>query len=177
MNAHFGSAGHLLKRLFFSVLPAKKSNASDELLSLLNSIELSLFNAQKRIDKNHSFRNVKKLIASSETTPAPDLLVACALHDVGKIQSRFGLTGRVLATCVASVVGLRRIDAWSRKSPKSLSHRIAVYVRHPEIGANLLMEAQSNRIAIVWARDHHKRLDESTLDPSLFIILSEADRA
>ena len=98
-------------------------------------------------------------------------------HDVGKIQSRFGLTGRVLATCVASVVGLRRIDAWSRNSPKSLSHRISVYVRHPEIGANLLMEAQSNRIAIVWARDHHKRLDESTLDPSLFIILSEADRA
>ena len=114
MNAHFGSAGHLLKRLFFSALPTKKSNASDELLSLLNSKELSLFNAQKRIDKNHSFRNVQKLIASSETTPAPDLLVACALHDVGKIQSRFGLTGRVLATCVASVVGLRRIDAWSR---------------------------------------------------------------
>ena len=177
MNAHFGSAGHLLKRLFFSVLPAKKSNASDELLSLLNSKELSLFNAQKRIDKNHSFRNIKKLIASSETTPTPDLLVACALHDVGKIQSRFGLTGRVIATCVASVVGLRRIDAWSRKNPKSLSHRIAVYIRHPEIGANLLMEAQSNRIAIAWARDHHKRLDESTLDPSLFIILSEADRA
>ena len=75
------------------------------------------------------------------------------------------------------MVGLRRIDAWSRNCPKSLSHRIAVYVRHPEIGANLLMEAQSNRIAIVWARDHHKRLDESTLDPSLLIILSEADRA
>ena len=92
-----------------------------------------------------------------------------------KVQSGFGVVGRVFASCVATIVGLRRVDVWTRNDPNSITHRIATYVQHPEIGASLLSEAQSNLIAVTWARDHHKRLEESALEPSLFVILCKAD--
>ncbi len=173
---HFGSLKHLIERFAFSLLPSKENKETNTFLTLLNPDELKLFEAQKAFDKRHSFRNVKKLHALLED-PEPDIVIACGLHDVGKVQSGFGVFGRVVATCVATIVGLHRIDAWTRNNPNSITHRIATYVQHPEIGACMLSEARSNLIAVTWACDHHKRLEESALEPSLFIILSKADRA
>lgn len=173
---HFGSLKHLIARFAFSFFSSKPTTETLEFLNLLNSDELNLFNAQRKLDKRHSFRNVKKLHILLGT-PAPDIVIACGLHDVGKVQSGFGVFGRVFATCVATVAGLHRVDAWSGNSSNSITQRIATYVRHPEIGADLLAGAGSNLIAITWARDHHKRLHESTLEPSLFRLLSKVDSA
>lgn len=175
-SSHFGSVKHLIKRLIFSFLPARKNRQTLEFTTLLNQKELTLFHAQSRIDKKHSYRNVQKLLTLADAPLEPDVIIASAMHDVGKIKSGFGIFGRVFATCVAAVAGLSRIDNWSRDRQSSMRYRIAVYVQHPEIGAALLNEAESNKIAIAWARDHHKRLDESSLDPSLFVTLSRADR-
>ncbi|MAU39304.1 MAG: hypothetical protein CL501_00385 [Actinobacteria bacterium] len=174
-ESHFGSLKHLIARFACSLFPSKGTSETDKFLALLNPGEMSLFDAQRQFDKRHSFRSVKKLHTLLET-PDPDIVIACGLHDVGKLQSGFGIFGRVFATCVSAIVGLHRVDVWSRNGSNSVTHRIATYVQHPEIGAGLLAEAGSNAIAIVWARDHHKRLDESTLDPSLFMTLSKADR-
>ena len=173
---HFGSIKHLIARFVCSFLPSKGNAETNKFLTLLNPDELQLFEAQNKFDKKHSFRNVKKLHALLDN-PAPDIIIACGLHDVGKVQSGFGVVGRVFATCVATIVGLHRVDVWTRNNPNSITHRIATYVQHPEIGASLLSEAQSNLIAVTWARDHHKRLEESALEPSLFVILCKADSA
>ncbi|MBT95958.1 MAG: hypothetical protein CL431_08325 [Acidimicrobiaceae bacterium] len=175
-SSHFGSVKHLIKRFIFSFLPARKDRQALEFTTLLNPKELILFNAQSRVDKKHSYRNVQKLFTLADAPLEPDIVIASALHDIGKIESGFGIFGRVFATCVAAIAGLSRVDDWSRDRSGSIKHRIAVYVQHPEIGAALLDEAESNKIAIAWARDHHKRLDESTLEPSLFATLSRADR-
>ena len=173
---HFGSSKHLIARFAISLLPSKENKETNKFLTLLNPDELRLFEAQNEFDKRHSFRNVKKLHALIEA-PDPDIIIACGLHDVGKVQSGFGIFGRVFATCVATIVGLHRVDAWTKNNPNSITRRISTSVHHPEIGAGLLSEARSNLIAVTWARDHHKRLEESVLEPSLFMILSKADRA
>lgn len=176
IRKHFGSLKHLVARFVFSFFPHRQTAETLQFLTLLNSDELHLFNAQQRFDKRHSFRNVKKLHALL-ADPDPDLVIACGLHDVGKVQSGLGVFGRVFATCVAAIFGLHRVDAWSRNNSNPITRRIATYVRHPEIGADLLTGAGSNLIAITWARDHHKGLHESTLEPSLFAVLSKADSA
>ena len=135
------------------VTNSKENKETNTFLTLLNPDELKLFEAQKAFDKRHSFRNVKKLHALLED-PEPDIIIACGLHDVGKVQSGFGVFGRVVATCVATIVGLHRIDAWTRNNPNSITHRIATYVQHPEIGACMLSEARSNLIAVTLSLIH-----------------------
>ena len=96
---HFGSIKHLIARFVCSFLPSKGNAETNKFLTLLNPDELRLFEAQNKFDKKHSFRNVKKLHALLDN-PAPDIIIACGLHDVGKVQSGFGVVGRVIASCV-----------------------------------------------------------------------------
>ena len=105
---HFGSLKHLIARFAFSLLPSKQNRETNIFLTLLNPDELKLFEAQNAFDKRHSFRNVKKLHVLLNA-PDPDIIIACGLHDVGKVQSGFGIFGRVLATCVATIAGLHRV--------------------------------------------------------------------
>ncbi len=85
---HFGSLKHLIERFAFSLLPSKENKETSTFLTLLNPDELKLFEAQSAFDKRHSFRNVKKLHALHKA-PDPDIVIACGLHDVGKVQSGF----------------------------------------------------------------------------------------
>ena len=175
---HFGSTNHLVKRFFYSL---RKFDKSDEgqltLFALLNEKEKQLFIHQSKADQKHSLRSVMRLVEIEGPDAHPDLVVAAALHDVGKTQSQLGVLGRVVATCVSAICGLGRVHNWGHKARGTMLHRISVYVTHPEIGARMLEEAGSSKLTVTWARDHHKTLEESSLEKTLFATLAKADRA
>ena len=101
---HFGSTNHLVKRFFYSL---RKFDKSDEgqltLFALLNEKEKQLFIHQSKADQKHSLRSVMRLVEIEGPDAHPDLVVAAALHDVGKTQSQLGVLGRVVATCVSAI--------------------------------------------------------------------------
>tara|TARA_B100001250_G_scaffold331520_1_gene296677 strand:+ start:43 stop:576 length:534 start_codon:yes stop_codon:yes gene_type:complete len=175
---YFGSTNHLVKRFLYSLRRFGKSDEGQlTLFALLNEKERQLFDHQSEIDQKHSLRSVMRLVEIEGPDAHPDLVVAAALHDVGKTQSQLGVLGRVVATCVSAICGLGRVHNWGHKARGTMLHRISVYVTHPEIGARMLEEAGSSKLTVTWARDHHKTLEESSLEKTLFATLAKADRA
>ena len=175
---YFGSTNHLVKRFLYSLRRFGKSDEGQlTLFALLNEKERQLFDHQSEIDQKHSLRSVMRLVEIEGPDAHPDLVVAAALHDVGKTQSQLGVLGRVVATCASAICGLGRVHNWGHKARGTMLHRISVYVTHPEIGARMLEEAGSSKLTVTWARDHHKTLEESSLEKTLFATLAKADRA
>jgi|ETNmetMinimDraft_5_1059913.scaffolds.fasta_scaffold00229_16 hypothetical protein len=175
---HFGSVRHLVLRFLGSLIKPKRiERTKQELFSKLNEEEKHLFEHQSVTDQNHSLRSVKHLYKIMDAEPHADLVIATALHDIGKTQSQLGVSGRVLATCVASICGVGRVHSWGSKRKGTMLNKISVYVMHPEIGAQMLEDVGSSQLAIVWARDHHKSKEESSIEGTLFTALHKADRA
>lgn len=175
---HFGSINHLIKRFVHSLTKLNKDDEAESILfSVLSEKERQLFEQQSTTDQKHGFRSSRRLVEIEGQGAHPDLVIAAALHDVGKTESQLGVLGRVVATCVATLCGLGRVHAWGDKRRGTMLNRISIYVTHPEIGAKMLEEAGSNELAITWARDHHKALEESAIEETLFATLSKADRA
>ena len=176
---HFVSAAHLSIRFIRSLSPSKVDNrVKERLFSQLNAEERVLFNQQARIDQEHSLRSVQWIYKNGYEHLHQDLVVAAALHDVGKSQSKLGVPGRVAATLIAAVYGLGRVHVWAAKKRQGVVlQRIAVYLAHPERGAQILQQAGSNQLVIAWARDHHKEEYDSNIDREIFKVLSGADKA
>jgi len=72
------------------------------------------------------------------------VLAAALLHDVGKVVSGLGTFARVGAT----LLGVASRRRWRRG-------RIGAYLRHDQLGADLLAAAGSHPLTIAWAREHH----------------------
>jgi hypothetical protein len=89
--------------------------------------------------------------------------VAAALHDVGKIQAGLGTGARVGATLAGGIL------------PRILWGRWADYRDHPRLGAQMLSEAGSNELTVVWAAEHHLPLAGSSLAPDVAAALAAAD--
>jgi hypothetical protein len=103
---------------------------------------------------------------SQDGPQAPQPVMAAALlHDAGKTRSGLGTFGRVGATLAALVVGRERIR----------SGRTALYLRHDELGADLLAEAGSDAFTVAWAREHHLPPDRWTVDQAWGEVLKAAD--
>ncbi len=87
---------------------------------------------------------------------------ACALlHDIGKLASGLGVPARVLATLVGRATGGAVAD-WEEH--RGLRRRIALYLRHPELGADMIRMAGGRDEVAHWAGAHH---DRARLDPTL----------
>ena len=175
---HFGGLKHLGARFLFSVVKSKDEEVTkSELLKIMTKDERDLFFQQKKVDQTHSLRSAKSIYAQNGDQVHTDLVIAAALHDVGKLESELGIVGRIAATCLAFIFGLGRVHSWGSKREGTLLNRVSKYVTHPEIGAQMLEEAKSCQLAISWALDHHKQEKDSTIDKNLFVVLQKADRA
>tara|TARA_B100000700_G_scaffold308165_1_gene385479 strand:+ start:1084 stop:1287 length:204 start_codon:yes stop_codon:yes gene_type:complete len=53
--------------------------------------------------------------------------------------------------------------------------RISRYLRHPEIGAEILAEARSDAMTIAWTAEHHLSSDRWTVDRQTGEALRAAD--
>ena len=170
-----GSPLHLVKRFIASVLIFRVDGRTElELLALLSDEEKILYLSQSRIDRIHSVRNAKVIIGGSPESYKPEHVVAAALHDVGKTEADLGVTGRVFATILQSILSEKRIKTWGSK--EGVKKQIYCYCLHNERGAELLEEAGSASVAVAWARYHHDREDHENIPVEVIALLRKADR-
>ncbi len=167
-------ARHLAARFVGSVF-SRGPDPADEawLLDLLGEEEARLYAAQSGPDRAHSVDCAlvaRRILGARATIP---VIVASALHDVGKAEAGLGTLGRVAATVAGRAVGDERIDAW--RAAEGARGRIGRYLRHDRRGAELLEAAGSHPMVVTWARQHHLDAGEWTLDAEVAEALAAAD--
>ncbi len=165
---------HLTKRFFGSLLPIGPRRAdTDWAISQLLPREQDLWHRMSAQDRRHAAgvaRRVETALGDEATRP---VLAAALLHDVGKVDARLGTPLRVVATLSAAVAGHDMAELWVRST--GVTRRIGLYLKHPEIGGDLLGMAESAAFTETWAREHHLPPDECSLPARLADALREAD--
>jgi HD domain-containing protein len=157
--------GHLARRFFGALRPGGTSGEDRAWVeSVLEPAELALWARQPGHDQRHSAGVARQVEAALAGGPhAGDTRwVACALlHDIGKLATGLGIPARVLATLVGRATGSTVAD-WEEH--RGLRRRIALYLRHPELGADMIQLAGGRAEVAHWAGAHH---DRARLDPML----------
>ena len=174
--------GHLARRFFGSLSAASLAEADCILVAEVLSVqEFELWQRQPLADRRHSVqvaRQVESELAKRPARFADDddvgwVLVAALLHDIGKVESGLGIWGRVAATVVVKVCGRATVRRWSERD--SFRGRLGRYLSHPELGAELLRRAQSDRRTIAWVKEHHQNQATWVTPPELARILHQSD--
>lgn len=185
-GAHgFGSPFHLAWRFFGSLVPGGPTPSAEAwAFEHLLPGEQELFGQMSGPDRRHAIgvaRRALRLFESelSEPTPPRHVVAAALLHDVGKTETRLGTFGRVGATVAAIVFGRARVTEFrgpeTGDGPGGLRGRVAGYLAHDRLGAELLEKAGSDPFTIAWARDHHLPASRWTVEEKLGDILKRAD--
>ena len=104
------------------------------------------------------------------------VLAAALLHDCGKVASGLRTPGRVIATVLAVnvVKSESDISRWS-SSRLSWMRSVGIYRRHPDIGAEMLADSDSDSLTVAWTKEHHLPSAAWTLEPAIARALHEAD--
>jgi hypothetical protein len=168
-------ARHLIRRFFGSVRRRTPAAAEEAWLrGLLSPAEDELYLAQSAVDRVHSIDCALAARASLGVKASRAVIVASALHDVGKTDAGLGTMGRVGATLVAMVVPAGRVEGWRDRS--GWRGRIGRYATHDRHGCALLQRAGSHPIVVAWAREHHLDRSEWTIEADVAEALLRADR-
>jgi hypothetical protein len=166
--------GHLARRFAGSLLPGGPGPAEESwVASHLSSREQGLWQRMSGPDRRHAAgvaRRVEVALGVEATTP---VLAAALLHDVGKMAAGLGTYGRVIATLAGKVAGHQMAKSWSRA--KGITRRTGLYLRHGELGGDMLELAGSDPLTVAWAREHHLPDDEWTLPAHVAAALKAAD--
>ncbi|CAN5836420.1 hypothetical protein BH24ACT3_BH24ACT3_16870 [soil metagenome] len=135
--------------------------------------EVELWRRMGGADRRHAVgvaRRVERALVGDATRP---VLAAALCHDVGKIESRLGTYGRVVATLSGRIAGHGQVLRWTEQ--RGFVRRVGLYLRHDELGGDLLALAGSDPLTITWAREHHRPEAEWTLPPPIAGALKAAD--
>ena len=172
--ADVAEAVHLIKRFFGSIRPGGPKSADVEWVEhILTAAEFALWRRMYGPDRRHSVaigREVESRLGSRATQP---VLAAALLHDVGKIDADLGTWGRVIATLSGFVAGRDTANIWTRQ--RGFTRKVGLYLRHPELGGDMLELAGSDSLTVAWAREHHLPPDQWSIDPDIAGVLSEVD--
>ncbi|MGH9184619.1 MAG: hypothetical protein ACRD0U_02205 [Acidimicrobiales bacterium] len=157
-------ATHLVRRFFGSLRPGPPGAGDDAWArSHLLPAEHQLWERMANADRRHAVgvgRGVTRLLGLRAERP---VVAAALLHDVGKIVSGLRTPGRVVATVSRLAAG------------RGLTRRAKLYVRHPELGSDLLEVAGSDPLTVSWAREHHLPPDRWTVPADIAHALKSAD--
>jgi hypothetical protein len=170
--------GHLAGRFFGALRPGGPTEADRAWVeTVLEPAEYALWVRQPGHDRRHSAEAARHVQAALAGGPhaGDSRWPACALlHDIGKLAAGLGISGRVLATLVDRATGGAVAD-WEEH--RGLRRRIALYLRHPELGADMVRLAGGRPEVAHWAGAHHDRarLDTSLLPASVVTALVAAD--
>jgi len=146
---------HLTKRFFGSLRPGGPSAADAAFVaSVLEPGELMLWARMSAPDRRHAVGVARRVGGASDVT------AAALLHDVGKIEAGLGTFGRVLATIIG---------------PGRARGRMATYLRHDILGAQLLRDAGARPLVIAWAAEHHLPRERWTVPQEVGTALKSAD--
>ena len=157
---------HLARR-FFGALDPRGPSDDDEawVAERLNEGEQELWARMSGPDRRHAV-GVARRIADADATHGRWVTVAALLHDVGKVDADLSTLARVPAT-LAGIV--------ARDLLAGGNGRVARYLRHDVIGAELLTAAGSDGRVVTWAREHHLAPERWTLDADVAHALKDAD--
>ena len=165
---------HLVRRFFGSLSPRGPPREDETWVQeTLLPGERELWARMSRADRRHAAgvaRQVERFLGPGATRP---VLAAALLHDVGKVASGLGTYGRVVATLAGAAAGRETAQVWSKS--KGITRRVGLYLRHAELGAEMLEVAGSDPLTVVWAREHHLPPDRWTLPTRLATALKAAD--
>ena len=157
-----------------SMWPAGPSADNEQWVqSVLSDDELKLWRRMSRVDRRHAVgvaRRAERQLGHEATKP---VLAAALLHDVGKVTAGLGTYGRVVATVAGAAAGRSMAGAWTEG--KGFTRRVGLYLRHPDLGADMLALAGSNPLTVAWAREHHLPEEDWTLPPDVARALKAAD--
>lgn len=166
---------HLVRRFFGSVRRRTPAPAEEAWLrGLLSPAEDELYLAQSAADRVHSVDCALAARESLGVEATRPIIVASALHDVGKTAAGLGTMGRVGATLVAAVLPARAVEAW--RDRRGWRGRVGRYATHDRHGCTLLQAAGSHPVVVAWAREHHLDRAEWTIDLDVADALWRADR-
>jgi putative nucleotidyltransferase with HDIG domain len=134
---------HLVER-FFASLFAREPVPADvaRVRAILTPPEFAIWVTMPRPDRAESLATLRRLppaVAADERWAA-----AALLHDAGKGSANLGTIGRALATARGHV-----------GDPARVGGRAGRYLRHAEIGADLLRSAGARVEVVAWAASHH----------------------
>ena len=145
---------HLSRRFFTSLVPGGPSAAHREwAASHLTDAEFDLWSQMSGPDRRHSVAVARRVERSLGHEATREIIAAALLHDVGKSVAGLRTYGRVIATVSASIAGHDMALRWSQA--RGFIRRVGLYLRHPELGGDLLAMADSHPLTVAWAREHH----------------------
>jgi HD-like signal output (HDOD) protein len=153
----------LARRFLGSLWPAGPGDQDEAWArSCLTPGEQSLWAQMSGPDRRHAVA-VARRVAANDHASVP----AALLHDIGKVASRLGPVRRAGVTALAVAAGRERV-ARGRG-------RMARYLRHDSIGAELLQGVGSDGLTVSWAREHHLPPDRWTVPTAVGAALKAAD--
>ncbi|HEX5586463.1 MAG TPA: HD domain-containing protein [Acidimicrobiia bacterium] len=150
-------AVHLTRRFFGALSPA--APRADDLAWVESVLGTTAYDQWRRMpnhDQRHSIgvaRGVEAELTGTDFADDPRWIAAALLHDIGKLDSRLGVYGRVVATASGAVAGRDMAAAWSERD--GFTRRVGLYLRHPELGADRIRLAGGPEEAAAWAAAHH----------------------
>ncbi len=159
-----GHAAHLVRRFAGALRPGGPSPAEEAwVASVLGEAELELWARMSGADRRHAVAVAGRVHQALGGAVDRPVLAAALLHDVGKVVSGLGTLGRVAAT----LAGMARL--------RSLTPRVAQYLRHDALGAQLLETAGSDALTVAWAAEHHLPPERWTVPAPTAGVLKAAD--
>ncbi len=159
---------HLASRFAGSLWPGGPPAADDAWATRhLGPGEVLLWRRMKGFDRRHAVGVARRASAALGSQATAPVMAAALLHDVGKVDSNFGVFGRVVATIRAAAMGAEKAAAGSG--------RMARYTHHPSIGARLLQDAGADPLTVAWAAQHHLPATQWTLAEHVAAALKDAD--
>ena len=145
---------------------------------MLQPEELTVWSRLSRADRRESIAVAHRTgmaLSGTEYDGDPRWIAAALLHDVGKLDARFGPVRRALATTAAAVCGPGMVESWIDKS--GFVRRCALYVFHDQLGGERLRMAGCRREASLWAEAHHRPAiwGATGIPAAVVVALAEAD--
>ena len=157
--------GHLAGRFLGALRPGGPSAADRAWVeTVLEPAEFALWARQPGHDQRHTAgvaRGVEAALAGGAHAGDSRWPACALLHDIGKLASGLGIPARVLATMAGRATGGAVAD-W--EECRGMRRRIALYLRHPELGADMIRVAGGRDEVAHWAGAHH---DRARLDPMI----------
>jgi hypothetical protein len=124
-------------------------------------------------DRRHSAQVARDVESRLGTDASPAVLAAALLHDIGKLDAGLRTFGRVVATLTIKLAGHDEVVRWQRS--RGIHRRIALYARHPELGAQMLTLAGSDPLTVAWTREHHQPRTEWSVPARIADVLDACD--
>ena len=147
-------------------LDPRGPSAVDEAWALDHLVpgEATLWARMSGPDRRHAVGVAQEVVAVLGAGTGRPVLAAALLHDVGKVEAGLGTFTRVPATLLGLLGGRTR---WRG--------RLGTYLRHDQVGAELLRAASSDPLTVAWAAEHHLPPERWTVPADVARVLKAAD--